>query len=268
MASARTSRSILVVDDDRLLCRFLERLLQKAGYETTVVHDAAAMVRSLAEEPADLVLLDLVFPDGEDGLRLARSLRARDAVPIIMLSGCGSVTDKVSSLNVGADDYVTKPFEPQELLARVRAVLRRVRTVTAVAGDASQATFAGGCRIDPARRELLTADGNMVGLTSLEFDLLAALAWQGGRILSREDLLMLIANRRWTPDDRTVDLLVSKIRQKIRHYKGDPSCLRTVRGRGYVLIPDRDANADCNAAASLSGSIGLSRIGTSGSATS
>ena len=230
---------ILVVDDDRRLCGFLARFLGREGYATTVAHDGAMMGRAVANEAISLVLLDLAFPGSDDGFTLARRLRAQRSLPLILLTARGGTTDKVFGLELGADDYVTKPFEPKELLARIRAVLRRAAYETDPQQKDGGIVSFGGWRLDLAARCLHSPDGGEVSLTSQEFALLAALALRLGRTLSREQLVDLIANRRWNPYDRSIDILVSKIRQKMSDSVPGGTWLKTVRGRGYVLVATR-----------------------------
>ncbi|MGH7071363.1 MAG: response regulator [Acetobacteraceae bacterium] len=237
MSQPEASSRILVVDDDRRLCGFLVRLLRREGYPTTIAHDGPMMARAVADTPISLVLLDLAFPAPDDGFALARSLRAEGRVPMILLTGRSATADKIFGLELGADDYVTKPFEPQELLARIRAVLRRTGYEAEPRRRVASAVAFGGWRIDLAARNLFGPDGFAVRLTSQEFSLLAALASRIGCILTREQLVDLVANRRWNPDDRTVDLLVSKVRRKMGGAAGAGTWLKTVRGRGYVLAP-------------------------------
>jgi two-component system, OmpR family, response regulator len=229
---------ILVVDDDRRLCGFLARFLASEGLESMQTHDGAGMRRALADASFDLVLLDLGFPRGDDGLSLARALRAQNDAALIVLTGKNSTIDKVVCLELGADDYVTKPFEPRELLARIRAVLRRVVTRAAVSPQPGQDTIHfDGWRIDLVHRDVFAPCGNAAGLTSMEFDVAAALARRPGRVLSRDQLLDIIANRAWTPSDRSVDVLVGKVRRKIGDEGPNHRIIRTVRGIGYVFAP-------------------------------
>jgi DNA-binding response OmpR family regulator len=238
-ASGRSGR-ILVVDDDRRFCSFLTRFLAREGYSASAAHDGQAMRRALADHEFVLVLLDLSFPSGDDGIGLARRLRREKDVPLIMLSGKTSTMDKVVSLELGADDYVTKPFEPRELLARIRAVLRRSARQVEVSesdqGGASIIRFAGW-RLDLDRRTLLAPDSRPVTLTSMEFDLLSALARRRGRVLTREQVVDIVASRRWSPADRSVDMLISKTRRKLRDVPGEAAIIKTVRGVGYVFTP-------------------------------
>lgn len=242
-ATTRISR-VLVVDDDRRLCGFITRFLGSEGYSAAAAHDGRGMRRAVAEGDFDLVILDLVFPAGESGVGLARDLRAQYEMPLIMLSGRNDTIDKVVCLELGADDYITKPFEPRELLARIRTVLRRAST-TARSSMPSHSVDEGevigfdGWRLDIGRRELHAPTGEQVRLTSQEFQLLAALARRPGRPLSRDQILDLIANRHWSPYDRSIDVLVGKLRRKL----GDPpingGLIKTVRGVGYLFAPSR-----------------------------
>jgi two-component system, OmpR family, response regulator len=239
MLQSGPSQKILVVDDDRRLCGFLARFLGREGYSTTVAHDGTMMGRAVADDAIALVLLDLAFPGADDGFTLARSLRAQRSIPLILLTGRSATNDKVVGLELGADDYVTKPFEPQELLARIRAVLRRAAYETVPEQRASSMVAFGGWRLDLAELSLHSPAGDAVPLTSQEFALLTALALRLGRVLSREQLVDLVSNRRWNPYDRSIDLLVSKIRQKMGDAARGGTWLKTVRGRGYVLVPSR-----------------------------
>jgi len=236
---------VLVVDDDRRLCRFLARFLSEEGYMVAAAHDGQAMLRAVADAVFDLIILDLGFPRGEDGMTLARRLRAQYETPLIVLSGKSATIDKVVCLELGADDYVTKPFEPRELLARIRTVLRRVGTrIEPVGGGpsapcSSSLAFAGW-RLDLERRELYSPEMEPVDLTSREFELLAALARRPGRVLSRDQILDLVANRYWTPYDRSIDVLIGKLRRKIGDDARAARLIKTVRGVGYMLSPSGD----------------------------
>ncbi|MBB5224180.1 DNA-binding response OmpR family regulator [Amaricoccus macauensis] len=229
---------ILVVDDDRRLCGFLARFLAGEGFAPTQAHDGAAMRRALADLPYDLVLLDLGFPRGDDGLALARALRSQYDAALIVVTGKTSTIDKVVCLELGADDYVTKPFQPRELLARIRAVLRRVTRSAVVPETEADTIRVDGWRVDLAHREVYAPCGVAAGLTSKEFDIVAALARRPGRVLSRDQLLDLVANRAWTPSDRSVDVLVGKVRRKIGDEGPNHRIIRTVRGIGYVFAPE------------------------------
>lgn len=242
-ASAFKSR-ILVVDDDRLVCGFLGKFLGSEGYAVTAVHDGRGMRRALANDAIDLVILDLGFPGGEDGVSLARGLRSQHDLPLIVLSGKAATIDKVVCLELGADDYVTKPFEPRELLARIRTVLRRFRRSTdaETEGGEDVVHFAGWL-FDATRYKLKAPDGRDVRLTSQEFHIFEALVRRRGRVLSREQILDIVANRDWTPYDRSIDVLVGKIRRKLDDDVRSTQFIKTVRGLGYMFAPPSDDEA-------------------------
>lgn len=228
--------TILIVDDDPRLCRALARYFKQEGYEVHTANSGQEMRRLLPDARPDLVILDLLLPD-EDGLSLARALRSSSGVAIVILTGKADMTDKVVGLELGADDYVTKPFSERELLARVRSVLRR--TAGAQKGgpeqDATVAHFAGW-RLDLESYELRSPTGERVDLTHHEFLLLGAFVRRGGRVLTREAILELVAGRDWSPDDRSVDVLVGKLRRKLEIQDPEASRLiETVRGVGYKL---------------------------------
>ena len=233
---------ILVVDDDPRICRLLGRFLSAEGYVVESAPNGRQMRRALAASTFDLVILDLRLPGGEDGLTLARSLRAESDISLIMLTGRGQPVDKVVGLEVGADDYITKPFNRRELLARIRSVLRRAgRNGTdgpsPSPANASVLSFAGRWQLDLARHELMSETGARVELTTYEFQMLAALARHPGQVLSRDRILDLVANRTWQPYDRSIDVLVGKLRRKLDDDPRNPRIIRTVRGVGYMLAP-------------------------------
>ena len=243
-AAASEISKILVVDDDRRLCGFLTRFLGSEGYGAAAAHDGRAMRRAVAENDFDLVILDLVFPAGESGVSLARDLRAQYEMPLIMLSGRNDTIDKVVCLELGADDYITKPFEPRELLARIRTLLRRTSTAARPlmpghSVEEGEVIGFDGWRLDLGRRELHTPAGEAVRLTSQEFQLLAALARRPSRPLSRDQILDLIANRHWSPYDRSIDVLVGKLRRKLGDPPRNGGLIKTVRGVGYLFAPSR-----------------------------
>jgi DNA-binding response OmpR family regulator len=231
------STRILIVDDDPRLCRALARYLRVEGYAVRTATSGREMRESLDTEKPDLVLLDLMLPD-EDGFSLARELRAVSSVAIIILTGKADTTDKVVGLELGADDYITKPFSDRELLARIRSVLRR--TSDAGRGEAESAgTVAhfAGWRLGLESYELTSPAGERVVLTPHEFQLLCALVQHGSRVLTREAILDLVAGRDWSPEDRSVDVLVGKLRKKLEADTREPRLIETVRGVGYKLIP-------------------------------
>lgn len=243
MRPCRPTSRILLVDDERRLCDFLSKFLIGEGYAVRVAHDGRGMRAALADNHFDLIILDLTFPQGEDGLTLAKGLRAQTDTPFIMLSGKGATIDKVVGLELGADDYVAKPFEPRELLARIRTVLRRAANrissnETSAERSDSEVEF-GGWRLDLARHELLSPDQRKIELTSQEFQLLEALVQRAGRVLSRDQILDIVAQRHWSPYDRSIDVLIGKLRRKLGDDARQPRMIKTVRGVGYMFVPTR-----------------------------
>ena len=230
--------SILVVDDDAEIRDLLSRFLKKHEFAVETAHDGRAMLRKLDGGRFDLVVLDIMMP-GENGLSLCRHLRATSSLPVIMLTALDEETERIIGLEMGADDYLAKPFNPRELLARIRAVLRR-------AGGASvgDAPSADGLRkfaqwqLDMAKRELRSADGVLQPLTAGEYDLLAAFVEHPKRVLSREQLLDLTKGRSTVPFDRSVDVQLSRLRRKIEADPKSPELIKTVRGGGYILACD------------------------------
>jgi two-component system OmpR family response regulator len=231
---------LLVVDDDREIRDLVSRLLQKHGYKVETARDAQAMEAIFAVSRIDLVILDIMLP-GKSGLDVCRELRARSPVPILMLTAVGEETDRIVGLEMGADDYLAKPFNPRELLARIRAILRRVSTAAASVGPRPPATkklrFAGW-QLDLGRRRLEAPDGVIVDLTTGEYELLMAFAERPQRVLTRNQLLDLARGRDATPFDRSIDVQVSRIRRKIESDPRSPSMIITVRGDGYMFTPD------------------------------
>lgn len=222
--------SLLIVDDDASIRDALSTFLERQGYRVRAVEDAVAMDREIAEVPADLVILDLMMP-GEDGLSVCRRLGQR-GVPILMLSAMGEATDRVVGLEVGADDYLSKPFEPRELLARVRALLRR----HTASDDEVQAVRFAGWQFSFAARSLLDPSGQALALTLGEASLLHAFTSQPGRILSRDRLMDVAWDRTAENFDRAVDLQVSRLRRKLAERDGEP-LIETLRGQGYRFLP-------------------------------
>jgi DNA-binding response OmpR family regulator len=228
--------SILIVDDDPRVCRLVARYLGREGYTVRTAASGAQMRQVMLDDTPQLVILDILLPD-DDGFDLARELRASSDVGIIMLTGKTDTVDKIVGLEVGADDYITKPFDERELLARVRSVLRRVsHHATEPDLRASEARFAGW-RLDLDGYELISPEGESIALTTHEFQLLAALVKHGERVLTRDVILDSVFGKEWAPYDRSVDVLVGKLRRKLRDDPRRPTLIRTVRGAGYRLIP-------------------------------
>jgi DNA-binding response OmpR family regulator len=228
---------ILVVDDDVRICRLLMRILMAEGYAIETLGNGEAMWRTLRTRTFDLIILDLRLP-GEDGLTLARQLRSESDVPLIMLTGKCEPVDKVVGLEIGADDYVTKPFDRHELIARIRSILRRSRWRTA-SGDGSDRLRSivkfSGWTLDHGRQRLTSPAGERIELTAFEFQLLSLLARKPGRLLSRDQILELVASRHWSPTDRSIDVHIGKLRRKLHDDPSDPKLIKTVRGVGYMF---------------------------------
>ncbi|MGB8146445.1 MAG: response regulator [Chromatiaceae bacterium] len=231
---------LLVVDDDKHIRALLTRYLTQEGFAVAGVEDGAAMDEWLARNQADLVILDLMLP-GEDGLSVARRLRRESRVPIVMLSARGEDIDRIVGLEVGADDYLAKPFNPRELLARIRAVLRRQPAPDPPAPEDPEAPVEvfGPYRLDAKRREL-TRDGDPLALTSSEFDLLQVFLARPNRLLNRDSLLDLLKGYERSPFDRSMDVQVARLRSKIEPDTKHPIYIRTVWGKGYIFTPQAE----------------------------
>jgi two-component system OmpR family response regulator len=232
------SPHILIVDDHREIRDLVSRALTKENFRVSTAADGRAMRKALSDGRIDLILLDLMLP-GEDGLALCRSLRAESAIPIIMLTAKGEEVDRVIGLEMGADDYLPKPFGSRELVARIKAVLRRTPAGAAAdpAGRAKRYRF-DRWALDTGARELLRDDGVTVPLSTGEYDLLLALVERPQRVLSRDQLLDLARGRSANAIDRSIDTQVSRLRRKLERDPGDPKIIKTVWGGGYVLTPD------------------------------
>jgi two-component system phosphate regulon response regulator OmpR len=231
--TSSSAAHILVVDDDPALCELLSDYLGESGYAVATAGDGKAMRRALARGMPDAIVLDLMLP-GEDGLALARELRSRSEVPILMLSARGEEIDRVVGLEVGADDYLAKPFSPRELLARLRALLRRARP--SAAGTPAGTLAFGPFVLDTAARRLLR-DGAEVRLTGAEFELLRVLVERPNRVLGRDMLVDLLKGYDRDPFDRSIDIRVTRLRRKIESDPAAPAYIRTVRGEGYLFNP-------------------------------
>ncbi len=231
---------VMVVEDDASLRSLLARSLRENGFEVLTAGSGPEMARFLETSPVDIVLLDVMLP-GPNGFDLCRAIRRTSEVPIIILSARGDEADRLVGLELGADDYVPKPFSAKELIARIRAILRRSQGNTVSRQHAiarAMLTFAGWT-LDPSRRELLAPDGAAVDLSGAEFDLLLAFISQPQRVIGRERLLELSRARLADSSDRSIDVLVSRLRRKLTAAGGDESetIIRTVRGVGYMFVP-------------------------------
>ena len=240
-ADAQKEERLLVVDDDPGLRKLLTGYLRKEGFQVHAVGDGPAMRKRLAGHPVDLIILDLMLP-GEDGLSLARELRGGSDVPIIMLSARGEEVDRIVGLEVGADDYLAKPFSPRELLARIRAVLRRDsgRGKDAEASPATRKQRFGPFELNLDAQSLLR-DGKEIGLTTGEFNLLRIFVENPNRVLDRDRLLDLLKGYERSPFDRSVDVQVARLRAKIEADSKEPRYIRTVWGKGYLFSPEGEA---------------------------
>jgi two-component system OmpR family response regulator len=226
---------ILIVDDDQEIGALLAEYLEKNGYRTVTAGDGKAMWKVLDETRIDLIVLDLNLP-GEDGLTLCRNLRAKSAMPVIMLTARGEPVDRILGLEMGADDYLPKPFEPRELFARIRSVLRRTQALPPGLGtsEAQRMRFAGWT-MDFTARHLVNPDGVVVALSGAEFRLLKVFLDHANRVLNRDQLLNLTQGRDADPFDRSIDLQISRLRQKLGEDARAPQIIKTVRNEGYVL---------------------------------
>ena len=226
---------ILVVDDDADLRWMVEKYLSKHEFVVTLAEDGVQMREVLERQEFDLAILDINLP-GEDGLSLARYLRANYQIGIIMLSAAAEVFDRIVGLEMGADDYVTKPFEPRELLARVKSVLRRVQGMLDREAEPDSRVKFGEFTLDLEAHQLLDEKGEAISLTSMEFDLLKAFAENPNKVLDRDQLLSLSHNRDWDPFDRSIDIRITRLRRKIEVEPSKPQVIKTVRGAGYIFV--------------------------------
>ena len=229
-----SSFHVLIVEDDQVTRAKLAGYLEAAGYRVSEAADGAEMRRTMREDPADLILLDINLP-GEDGLELTREIRARSETGIMLVSGRTDDVDRIVGLEMGADDYVTKPFNPRELLARAKNLLRR--TAGAARAQTPVRNFAG-FHFDLRTRRLIDPSGGRIPLTRAEFELLSAFTARPGEVLSRDRLLDSITHRSWDPNDRTVDVLVRRLRRKIETDPKQPDFILTAHGEGYVFAAE------------------------------
>ncbi len=226
---------ILIVDDDEDIQSLLKQYLTRNGFDAQAVGDGVHMRAALAQKPASLVVLDLMLP-GEDGLTLCRELRSRSQVPVLMLTARGEPLDRIIGLESGADDYLPKPFDPRELVARIRSILRRSRALPAEIEINVPDSFSfPGWRLDTRSRNLHANDGTVVQLSGTEYRLLLIFLQNPNAVLSRDQLMNFTYGRDADPLDRTIDMQVSRLRERLRDQAREPSIIKTVRGKGYVL---------------------------------
>lgn len=240
-----TTDHILVVDDDPEIRRLLVDYLSKNGFDTVAARNGREMAQALERHAIDLVVLDLNLPDA-DGLTLCRDLRTRSNLPVLMLTARGEEADRIIGIEMGADDYLVKPFSPRELLARIKSILRRTRALPPNLRPESQRCLVfAGWRLDTATRLLTAPDGVAVPLSGGEYRLLRLLLDHPNRVLNRDQLMELIHGRSAEPYDRAIDVQVSRLRQRLRDDSREPQLIKTVRGEGYVLAAAVEGRAEC-----------------------
>ena len=226
---------VLIVDDDEDIQSLLEAYLRKNGFDAHAVGDGKAMWEALAAKPVNMVVLDLMLP-GEDGLALCRQLRLRSQVPVLMLTARGEAVDRILGLEMGADDYLAKPFDPRELLARIRSILRRAKSLPADTEiNVPEAFSFSGWHLDTRSRNLRAPDGVVVPLSGAEYRLLLIFLQNPNSVLTRDQLSNFTFGRDADPLDRTLDMQVSRLRERLREQAREPEIIKTVRGKGYVL---------------------------------
>jgi len=234
---------IAVVEDDPEISRMMTSYMADNGFEVTAARSGRDLDRVMSAGKFDCVILDVGLP-GEDGLSICRRIRGKSSVPIIMVTGRGTDTDRIVGLELGADDYLPKPFNPRELLARVRAVMRRSTNAEPPQAQAPESLMFEGWRLDMARRQLFAPDGAPKSLTSGEFNILSIFCQNPRKVLSRDDLLELLHGRAAAVFDRSIDVQISRLRRKIETNLKDPSFIKTVRYGGYFFTPGVTAIAD------------------------
>ncbi len=228
------AQHIAILDDDPEIRSLLEQNLRSASFEVSTASNGRDLKTILEHQTIDLIVLDLMLP-GEDGLTICRELRADSNIPIIMLTAMTHEADRIIGLEMGADDYLTKPFSPRELVARIKATLRRQGMVTTQSEDRRRTAIFEGWKLDVVRRELRDPDDVLVDLTSGEFDLLAALIERPNRLMTRDLLLDITKGRQADVFDRSIDITISRLRQKIEEDPKNPQFIKTVRGKGYIF---------------------------------
>lgn len=233
MSTEKIAQKILIVDDDNKICQLMQRFLATYGYQVFIAENGTEMNHCIRQHPDfDLICLDVMLP-GDDGFELLRRLRQSDDTPVIMLTAAGEDAERIMGFELGADDYLTKPFNPNELLARIKAILRRGGG--GIARSAPSKLVFLGWILDKTKRQLSSPDGLEVAMTDGEYRLLEAFAERPNQILSRDDLLEITQNRQAGLFDRSVDVRISRLRQKIEADAKNPMIIKTVRGGGYIF---------------------------------
>lgn len=232
-----TRARIIVCDDDPDLRDLLVDLLRRDGYEVEAAEDGIALRRTLPKFRPDIVVCDQMMP-GEDGLSLTRWMRGEGHCAVLMLTAMGSITDRIVGLEMGADDYLAKPFEPGELRARIKAILRRTMSANLASGRPAARVKVGRCVVDTEMKAMFDEHGENVELTAMEYDLLHIFITHARRPLNRDQLLELAHHKKWDPYDRSIDMRIARLRKKIEFDPSKPSVLKTMRGEGYMFVPD------------------------------
>jgi two-component system OmpR family response regulator len=237
-----TPEHLLIVDDDAEIRSLLGNYLQKNGYRTTAVAEGKGMLAALEKGRVDLIVLDLMLP-GDDGLVLCRNLRARSDIPVIMLTARGEDMDRILGLEMGADDYLPKPFNPRELLARIKSILRRAKALSGnmATVDAARVRFAGW-ELDTISRQLVSPQGVVVSLSGSEYRLLQIFLNHPNRVLNRDQLMDLMRGRETDPFERSIDVQISRLRHRLADDAKEPTIIKTVRGEGYILATQVEMN--------------------------
>ncbi|HET7208966.1 MAG TPA: response regulator transcription factor [Terriglobales bacterium] len=231
---------ILVIDDDVELCSLVAEYLDSEGFQVEAVHDGERGLEHALQDEFALIVLDVMLP-GINGFEVLRRIRSTSRIPVLLLTARGEEVDRIIGLEIGADDYLPKPFNPRELVARIRAVLRRTQAgKSAAAGQLPEIIRVADVELDPATRTVRQA-GKVVDLTSVEFSLLEALLREAGRVVTRERLAASVLSRKFSPFDRSIDMHVSKLRRKLGDSEGGQEHIKTVRGAGYIFAQPREA---------------------------
>jgi two-component system OmpR family response regulator len=233
MKDVTACSSILIVEDDREVGDLVKGFLSREGFEPRLARSGAEMDRALSERAPDLIVLDLMLP-GEDGLSICRRLRAKSAVPILILTAKGDDIDRIIGLELGADDYMAKPFNPRELVARIRSILRRTLPASSAATEAGERVSFADFMLDLGARRLFRG-GAEIQISTGDFDLLSVLVHHPQRLLSRDQLMDMTRGRSWEVFDRSIDVAMSRLRRKIEADAARPTIIKTVRNAGYML---------------------------------